>query len=96
MPASLPSVPALVTTDKGNSASERWESGRSPHPLPHHLLQNASRVKNIHTVKGIGIVNKAEIDAFLELSCFLDDPADVGKLISSKKKNQKFIFRIGY
>ena len=36
----------------------------------------------IHTVKGFGIVNQAEIDVFLELSCFFDDPADVGNLIS--------------
>ena len=36
----------------------------------------------IHTVKGFGIVNKGEIDVFLELSCFYDDPADVGNLIS--------------
>ena len=36
----------------------------------------------VHTVKGLGIVNKAEIDAFLELSCFFNDPADVGNLIS--------------
>ena len=36
----------------------------------------------IHTVKGFGIVNKAEIDVFLELSCFFDDPKDVGNLIS--------------
>ena len=36
----------------------------------------------IHTVKGFGIVNKAEIEVFLELSCFFDDPADVGNLIS--------------
>ena len=36
----------------------------------------------IHIVKGFGIVNKAEIDVFLELSCFLDDPADIGNLIS--------------
>ena len=36
----------------------------------------------IHTVKGFGIVNKAEIDVFLELSCFSDDPSDVGNLIS--------------
>ena len=36
----------------------------------------------IHTVKGFGIVNKAEIDVFLELSCFFDDPADVGNLMS--------------
>ena len=36
----------------------------------------------IHTVKGFGIVNKAEVDVFLELSCFFDDPVDVGNLIS--------------
>ena len=36
----------------------------------------------IHTVKGFGIVNKAEIDVFLELSCFFDNPTDVGNLIS--------------
>ena len=36
----------------------------------------------IHTVKGFGIVNKAEIDVFLELSCFFDDPTDVGNFIS--------------
>ena len=36
----------------------------------------------IHTVKGFGIVNKAEVDVFLELSCFFDDPANVGNLIS--------------
>ena len=36
----------------------------------------------IHTVKGFGVVNKAEVDVFLELSCFFDDPADVGNLIS--------------
>ena len=36
----------------------------------------------IHTVKGFGIFNKAEIDFFLELSCFFDDPADIGNLIS--------------
>ena len=36
----------------------------------------------IHTVKGFGVVHKAEIDVFLELSCFFDDPADVGNLIS--------------
>ena len=46
----------------------------------------------IHTVKGFGIVNKAEIDVFLELSCFFHDPADVGNLISGLsagfRKNQ--------
>ena len=43
----------------------------------------------IHTVKGFGIVNKAEIDVFLELSCFLDDPTDVGNLISGSSAFSK-------
>ena len=47
-----------------------------------HLLKNFPQFIVIHTVKGFGIVNKAEINAFLELSCFFDDPADVGNLIS--------------
>ena len=46
-----------------------------------HLFQNFPQFIVIHTVKGFGIVNKAEIDAFLECSCF-DDLADVGNLIS--------------
>ena len=47
-----------------------------------HLFQNFPQFIVIHTVKGFGIVNKAEIDVFLELSCFFDDLADVGNLIS--------------
>ena len=47
-----------------------------------HLFQNCPQFIVIHTLKGFGIVKKAEIDVFLELSCFLDDPADVGNLIS--------------
>ena len=47
-----------------------------------HLFQNFPQFIVIHTVKGVGIVNKAEIDVFLELSCFFHDPADVGNLIS--------------
>ena len=47
-----------------------------------HLFQNFPQFVVIHTVKGFGIVNKAQIDVFLELSCFLDDPVDVGNLIS--------------
>ena len=43
----------------------------------------------IHTVKGFGIVKKAEIDVFLELSCFFDDPADVGNLISGSSAFSK-------
>ena len=47
-----------------------------------HLFQNCPQFIVIHTVKGFGIVNKAEIDVFLELSCFFDDSADVDNLIS--------------
>ena len=47
-----------------------------------HLFQNFPQFIVIHTVKGFGIVSKAEIDVFLELSCFFDDPEDVGNLIS--------------
>ena len=47
-----------------------------------YLFQNFPQFIVIHTVKGFGVVNKAEVDVFLELSCFLDDPADVGNLIS--------------
>ena len=47
-----------------------------------HLFQSFPHLIVIHTVEGFGIVNKAEIDVFLELSCFFDDPADVGNLIS--------------
>ena len=47
-----------------------------------HLFKNIPQFVVIHTVKGFGIVNKTEIDVFLELSCFFDDPADVGNLIS--------------
>ena len=46
-----------------------------------HLLQNFPQFIVIHTVEGFGVVNKAEIDVFLELSCFFDDPADIGNLI---------------
>ena len=47
-----------------------------------HLFENFPQFVMIHTVKGFGIVNKAEVDVFLELSCFFDDPAHVGNLIS--------------
>ena len=47
-----------------------------------HILKNFPQFVVIHTVKGFGIVNKAEMDAFLELSCFFDNPVDVGNLIS--------------
>ena len=47
-----------------------------------HLFQNFPQFIVIHTVKGFGIINKAEVDVFLECSCFFDDPMDVGNLIS--------------
>ena len=54
-----------------------------------HLFENFPQFVMIHTVKGFGIVNKAEIDVFLEFSCFFDDPVDVGNLISSSSAFSK-------
>ena len=54
-----------------------------------HLLKNFPQVIVIHAVKGFGIVNKAEIDVFLELSCFFDDPEDDGNLISDSSAFSK-------
>ena len=54
-----------------------------------HLFQNFPQLIVIHTVKGFDIVNKAEIDVFLELSCFFDDPGDVGNLISGSSAFSK-------
>ena len=54
-----------------------------------HLFQNIPQFAAIHTVKGFGIVKKAEIDVFLELSCFFDDPVDVGNLISGSSAFSK-------
>ena len=54
-----------------------------------HLLKNFPQFLVIHTVKDFGIVNNAEIDVFLELSCFFHDPADVGNLISDSSAFSK-------
>ena len=54
-----------------------------------HLFQNFPQFVVMHTVKGFGIVIKAEIDVFLELSCFFHDPADVGNLISGSSAFSK-------
>ena len=54
-----------------------------------HLLKNFPQFVVIHTVKSFGIVNKVEVDVFLELSCFFDDPADVGNLISGSSAFSK-------
>ena len=58
------------------------------------LFQNFPQFTVIHTVKGFGIVNKAEIDAFLELSYFSNDPADVGSLISGSSAFSKTCLNI--
>ena len=54
-----------------------------------HLFQNFPQFVVIHTVKGFGIVNKAEVDVFLQLSCFFYDPTDVGNLISGSSAFSK-------
>ena len=59
-----------------------------------HLSQNFPQFIVIDTVEGFGIVNKAEIDVFLELSCFFHDPADVGNLISGSSAFSKTSFNI--
>jgi len=54
-----------------------------------HLLKNFPQFVVTHTVKGFRMVNKAEIDVFLEVTCFFDDPADVGNLISGSSAFSK-------
>ena len=54
-----------------------------------HLLKNFPQFVVIHTVKGFSVVNKAEIDVFLELPCFFDDLANVGNLISGSSAFSK-------
>ena len=54
-----------------------------------HLLKNFPQFIVIHTVKGFGVVNKAEVDVFQELSCFFCDPVDVANLISGSSAFSK-------
>ena len=54
-----------------------------------HLLNNFPQFVVIYTVKGLGVVNKAEVDILLELSCFFDDPTDIGNLISGSSAFSK-------
>ena len=54
-----------------------------------HLFKNFPQFVVIHTVKGLGIVNKAEVSVFLELSCFSHDPTDVGNFISDSSSFSK-------
>ena len=60
-----------------------------------HLFKNFPQFFAIYTVKGFGIVNKAEVDVFLELSCFYNDPMDVGNLISGSSAFSKSILISG-
>ena len=59
-----------------------------------HLFKNFLQFVVIHTVEGFAIVNKAEVDVFLELSCFSDDPTDVGNLISGSSACFKYILNL--
>ena len=60
-----------------------------------HLLKNFSQFVVVHTVKGFSIVNEAELNAFLELSCFFCDPTDVGNLVSGSSAFSKTSLNIG-
>ena len=59
-----------------------------------HLFKNFPQFVVIHTVKGFGLVSKAEVDVFLELSCFFDDPTDIGNLISGSSAFSKYSMNI--
>ena len=59
-----------------------------------YLFKDFPQFVVIHTVKGFGVVNKTEVDVFLELSCFFNDPADVGNLISGSSALSKSILNI--
>ena len=62
--------------------------------LVSHLFKNLPQLVVIHIVKGFGIVNKAEIDVFLEFACFFDDPTDVGNLVSGSSAFSKMSLNI--
>ena len=78
--ASWPAYRFLKRQVRWSGGSGGWYS---------HLFQNCPQFIVIHTIKGFGIVNKAKIDVFLQLSCFSDDPADVGNLISGSSAFSK-------
>ena len=59
-----------------------------------HPLKNFPQFVMVHTVKGFGLVNRAEVNDFLELSCFYNDPADVGNLISGSSAFSKISLNI--
>ena len=59
-----------------------------------HLLKNFPQFVVIHTVKGFGVVNKAEVDIFLKFSCFFYDPTDISNLISGSSAFSKSILNV--
>ena len=59
-----------------------------------HLIQNLPQFVVFHTVKGFGVVNKAEVDVFLELSCFLDDLTDVGNSFSDNLQQKVWNIKV--
>ena len=59
-----------------------------------HLFQNFPQLVVIRTVKGFGVADKAKVDVFLELSCFSDDPTDVGNLITGSSAFSKTSFTV--
>ena len=80
-----PDLPLEKSVCRSGNNSYNWTWKRSEE----HTSELQSPPYMIHTVKGFGIVNKAEIDAFLELSCFFHDPADVDNLISGSSAFSK-------
>ena len=59
-----------------------------------HIFKSFPQFVVIYTVKGFGVINKAEVDVFLEFSCFFDDPLDVGSLVSGSSAFSKTILNI--
>ena len=80
-------IPCLVLTFWLTHIQDFQEAGKMVWYF--HLFQNFPQFVVIHTVKGSGVINKAEVDVFLELSCFLYDPTDVGNLISGSSTFSK-------
>ena len=79
----LPSVPLYIKADDAAKEAEHQVSQEAGQMFWYsHLFQNFPQFIVIHTVKGFDVGNKAEIDVFLELTCFFDDPLVVGNLIS--------------
>ena len=74
---------------KGVIKRRETDPANNQFPKYSHLLKNIPQFIMIHTVKGFGIFNKAETDVFLECSCFFDDPADIGNLISGSSAFSK-------